>query len=97
MNKYLVNKKYEIEAKDLDDAELWLLNNHPEEYYSGTITQVNGCDFMIIAVEEYYHRVFGTTDNNVIYKRLRDGIVNRPKLEEYNYEEYIYGGEYSEQ
>ena len=38
----------------LDDAELWLLNNHPENYFGANIVSTENSDFMCIATKEYF-------------------------------------------
>ena len=98
MAKYLVNKKYKVQAKNMRDVELWLLDNHPEEYFSGSITQIGGTDFTIMAVREYYEEVFGTTDTKELVSKIKNAISNLKEVKECHDWEYddIYGGDYSE-
>lgn len=57
MKHFLVNNKYKVDFETLNEAEVWLLANYPEEYFGGSIQQVDengkgfiGNDFMLIAV-----------------------------------------------
>ena len=58
---FKVNNKYVVAKQQITDAELWLVTNHPDEYFSSNIVQVdvegnvikNG-DFSIIATKEAY-------------------------------------------
>lgn len=80
MKTFKVNDNYVIKANNLDEAERWLLNEHPEEYFGGVISEVEAPDFkrkisgdfLFIAVKEYYQEVFNMTDETKIIERLKE-------------------------
>lgn len=77
--RFKINNKYFISTNDLDNAEIWLLQNHPEEYFSANIVQVdengnaiqNG-DFMLIAVLEHYQYELNMKDPKDIIKHIKN-------------------------
>lgn len=58
---FKINDKYTVAKKQIINAEIWLITNHPDEYFSSHIVQVdvegnaikNG-DFSLIATKESY-------------------------------------------
>ena len=81
MKHFRINGKEVIEAKDLHEAEKYLIRTHPEEYFGANIIQTDGTDFMFIAIKEYYYDVFNTTDDSVILAKIKDVLENSIEVE----------------
>lgn len=78
MKRFLINEKYNVEGT-LREAEDWLLENHPEEYFGASICQVDennklipGGDFALIAVLEYYQKELEIKDPKEIIKYIKE-------------------------
>lgn len=77
MKKFMINKRYTVEGT-LETAENWLLQNHPEEYFGGEIHQIDdnnepvqGGDFLLIAVLDYYKEELKEQDERNIIDFIR--------------------------
>ena len=80
MKTFLINNKYEIKANEIEEAEKWLIENYPNEYFSSNIRQIDGNDFSIIAVEEYYQEIYNTKDRNIILNKIKEFLDKQTKI-----------------
>lgn len=74
---FLINNEYKVSGT-LDDAEDWLLENHPEEYFGASIIQVDenneyihGGDFTMIASLEYFQEELCIYDEDEIVQEIK--------------------------
>ena len=62
--------------KNLDEAKIFFIANYPEYYFGACIKQVDGGDFWINAVPDYYEMLYGTSDRQVILDDILESLYN---------------------
>lgn len=79
-----INNKYLVAEEDLNRAENWLIYNHPDEYFSSHIAQVdeeenaikNG-DFSLIATKESYKHYNSELNDCELILKIKKSILER--------------------
>lgn len=66
-----------MEFEDIDHAELWLIENHPEYYFGCNIVCVDNSDFLAKAIFEYYANIHETSDFDKLIEISKKHIISR--------------------
>lgn len=90
------------EFEDINHAEKWMIENHPDYFFGCNIIGVDNTDFALIAVPEYWETTENTTDRekliSIAHQRICDIIDGKVKIvveeEDYydcddDYDEYV--------
>ena len=77
----------EIERKEigvfkfpsLTDAEIFLIANYPEYYFSSFIQQIDGTDFSCEADVRYYEVFYNTSDRSKIIEKITENLLKQKR------------------